>query len=155
MPTKLYRSNPEVAIRVAKVVELREQGGLTFDEIAERLKISRTLANRIYTQAVAVKAATAVLIGEPIRDDTKIETLAPLLPAPVVRVLKALSYAGAEKGTVGVVRRTPDAVLLRFPYIGPSSVATMRQLVGYAPGVEGMTVHDFIVAQRAVSKEAA
>ena len=126
----------------ARIVELRD-AGLSFLAIADLLDVTVQVAHRIYHLEDKKRIAEALLADQGLNDSTPIDRLAHRLPEKVYQSLAALNVGLGERGTVGFIRRAPDALLLSLEGIGHQHLKTIREVFGCDPDTQDISVAAF------------
>ena len=126
----------------ARIVELRD-AGLSFLAIADLLDVTVQVAHRIYHLEDKKRIAEALLADQGLNDSTPIDRLAHRLPEKVYQSLAALNVGLGERGTVGFIRRAPDALLLSLEGIGHQHLKTVREVFGFDPATQDLKIAAF------------
>jgi hypothetical protein len=121
MPKTTHKSR----LTADQIVEWRDAGKQLID-IAAAAGISASWVAKIYNAEVKRRRLAAKINPGPLSDSQPLKDIVHMLPARFCRVMEAV----VEQGTVGDLRRAPDALLMANYDLGPKTLEQVRIVLG-------------------------
>ena len=140
--TNRWDREPRPGDFIERIVKLRD-ANLSFLAIADLLGVTVQVVHRIYHLEDKKRTAEAWLAANPINDETPMDRLAHRLSDKVCQSLVALNVGLGKPGTVGIIRRAPDDLLLSLEGIGAQHLKTIREVFGFDPGTQDLKIAAF------------